>query len=321
MNVQPEYYDDMEFEDGGGYRYKQDGNINNNNISRKNDNIHGVNIGTGAPTGTQTNTQTQTQTRTHSTDVFNNTSNNNNNYANYNNNSSAIRGDMTLNTLDFGVVARQIMLERWERQQALQRQMELQIQQEMRYEQERQRIEARLERKRRESKLLCYCLPYKLVGFFLCIAMGLCVGNALTPFLIWKTHYYKNNNSRYPNALNFMFSQTIGIYLFSTIIFLSKGLYTRLLHDKLKRPVMRPAIVSGIIWAVGFGGQLFAVSHLPYSVGYPICVIGPVLVSTLWSLAIFREIKGRHNISVLGVSILFSLLGILMLALSVGSSN
>ena len=178
-----------------------------------------------------------------------------------------------------------------------------------------------MERKRRESRYLCFCLPYKLVGFVLCIAMGLCVGNALTPFLIWKTKFIKSNDGMKPDALDFMFSQTIGIYLFSTIIFLTKGLYSRLLHDKLKRPVMRPAIVSGIIWAMGFGGQLYAVTNLPYSVGYPICAIGPVLISTLWSLVVFREIKGRHNISVLGVSILFSLLGILMLALSVGDSD
>ena len=80
---------------------------------------------------------------------------------------------------------------------------------------------------------------------------------------------------------------------------------------------VRPAFISGVVWGVGFGGQLFAVTDLPYSVGYPICSIGPVLISTLWSLLFFKEIKGQRNLKYLIVSIITMIAGIVMLGVSV----
>ena len=159
VNVQPEYDDEMEYDD-----MKNENEITFDNVSNVN-NVSNANDQAPVITNTyrrqrdsshkydksQTNTQTQTQTQTHTQTSTNRTNYNESRLNNYNYNNSNYNNayassryigsshrrehahehvsftNPCSNALDFGIVARQIMLERWERQQALQRQMELQI--------------------------------------------------------------------------------------------------------------------------------------------------------------------------------------------------
>ncbi|CAH0479549.1 unnamed protein product [Peronospora belbahrii] len=110
----------------------------------------------------------------------------------------------------------------------------------------------------------------------------------------------------------------LGIYLTSTIIFLLYSLFHRfVLKRSMPRSVMRPAYICGVLWGIGLCGQLYAIGALGFDQIFPICSIGPAMVSMLWSAGYFKEIQGKKNLYTLALGTVLVLIGTGLRAISV----
>jgi glucose uptake protein GlcU len=70
------------------------------------------------------------------------------------------------------------------------------------------------------------------------------------------------------------------------------------------------------MWGIAQCGLMSATQILGYTVGFPIGSAGPILVSSLWSVIYFREIRGTRNLLILTVTFALLLTGMILLALS-----
>ncbi|KAJ5072995.1 hypothetical protein M0811_09209 [Anaeramoeba ignava] len=114
-----------------------------------------------------------------------------------------------------------------------------------------------------------------LIGVILAIIVGIFTGVNLIPMMIW--------SGDHPNAghFDFVFSHFTGIFL------------------------------SGVLWAIACISWFVSTRILGFAVGYPIVCIGPILITSLWSIFYFREIKGKKNFL-----IFFSSFGLFIIAVT-----
>ncbi|POM72869.1 Hypothetical protein PHPALM_10355, partial [Phytophthora palmivora] len=153
----------------------------------------------------------------------------------------------------------------------------------------------------------------KAFGMAIALLVGAFLSCCLVPFVNWKDRCHPSDPALSSpivetcNPLNFVFSQCLGIYLTSTIVFLLYSLFHRfVLKRSMPRSVMRPAYVCGILWGIGLCGQLYAIGALGFDQIFPICSIGPAMVSMLWSACYFKEIQGKKNLQSLAIGTMFS---------------
>ena len=147
--------------------------------------------------------------------------------------------------------------------------------------------------------------------------MGCLVGNSLTPYVVWKSDRIDHGKTVRP--LDFVFSQCVGIYISSTIVFVLKGLTVSIRKRPLYKVAVRPAFISGVIWALGLVSQLIAATELPYAAAYPLTSIGPVFVSTIWSVCVYKELEGQgsKNYKFLALALSSMVIGIVLMSYSV----
>ncbi|EQC38789.1 hypothetical protein SDRG_03748 [Saprolegnia diclina VS20] len=137
----------------------------------------------------------------------------------------------------------------------------------------------------------------RVVGIALALFVGCLLGNCLTPYVLWQQAC--NQAGKDCDPLNFLFSQCMGIYITSTIAFLLYSTVHRIRKRRMPRSALRPAYVSGLLWATGLAGQLLSAGNLGFDLVYPLTAIGPAMVSMLWSAVYFKEIEGRRNMCIL----------------------
>jgi glucose uptake protein GlcU len=148
-----------------------------------------------------------------------------------------------------------------------------------------------------------------IVGLLLAVASGLLYGVNMVPMSLWV-----QKQAQKPGALDFVLSHFIGIYLFSTVVFL--------VYCVVKRPPqvfpqsILPSYISGAMWGIAQCGLMMATQILGYTIGFPIGSAGPLIVSSLWSVLYFHEIRGRKNLSLLAGSFVCLGVGITLLSLS-----
>lgn len=156
----------------------------------------------------------------------------------------------------------------------------------------------------------------KAFGMVIALLVGAFLSCCLVPFVNWKERCRPSDPALSSpivetcNPLNFVFSQCLGIYLTSTIIFLLYSLFHRfVLKRSMPRSVMRPAYICGVLWGIGLCGQLYAIGALGFDQIFPICSIGPAMVSMLWSAGYFKEIQGTKNLNTLALGTVLVLIG------------
>lgn len=158
----------------------------------------------------------------------------------------------------------------------------------------------------------------KIVGCTLASFAGLFYGLMFVPDQYIRDHKVEYSLHGKPppnNGLYYINSQYSGILLSSLAYFVIYAIFKR------NRPWMNPSIalpamVSGVMWAVANIGFIVAISALKGAVAYPIVNVLPGIVSSLWSLFLFREIQGRNNYIFLAIGMLFRILAALLSGLS-----
>ncbi|EGG13892.1 transmembrane protein [Cavenderia fasciculata] len=152
--------------------------------------------------------------------------------------------------------------------------------------------------------------PYnKIFGVMLSVFSGVLYGVNMVPMQLWKQQQPSD-----VNPLSFIFCHFSGIFLFNTAVFF--------VYSIIKRPpqvfpqTMLPSFISGVLWGVANCGLMVATQILGYTIGFPIGSSGPMVVSSLWSVLLFKEIQGTKNLLILLISFIFLGAGITCLSLS-----
>ncbi|KAN0055796.1 hypothetical protein ACTA71_011683 [Dictyostelium dimigraforme] len=147
-----------------------------------------------------------------------------------------------------------------------------------------------------------------ITGISMSIACGVLLGVNMIPMQLWKQGH--------PEASPFdiIFSQFAGVFLFNAFIFMFYAMVKR--SPQIYPKTIFPSFVSGVMWGIANCGLMVSTQNLGYTVGYPISCSGPMIISSLWSVFYFHEIKGIKNLLILCVSFLFLISGIILLAFS-----
>ncbi|CAE7567340.1 tmem144A, partial [Symbiodinium sp. KB8] len=132
-----------------------------------------------------------------------------------------------------------------------------------------------------------------LKGWLLSLVTGLVLSLQYEPMLPWKQSLEARGFK--PSGVDYAFSNCLGIFLCSTAYLLIAGGWKRLTRQPLQKPVLRPALLAGVMWTLASYFQLYAMTQLPYAVAYCLIVGGGLAVSLLWGTLLFGEAEGLHN--------------------------
>ncbi|KAM9991620.1 hypothetical protein ACTFIZ_005023 [Dictyostelium cf. discoideum] len=148
----------------------------------------------------------------------------------------------------------------------------------------------------------------KVAGISMSIICGVLLGVNMIPMQLWKQNH--------PEASPFdiIFSQFAGVFLFNAFTFMFYAMIKK--SPQIYPKTVFPSFVSGVMWGIANCGLMISTQNLGYTVGYPISCSGPMIISSLWSVFYFHEIKGTKNLLILCGSFLFLISGIILLAFS-----
>uniref|UniRef100_A0A914PSN6 Uncharacterized protein n=1 Tax=Panagrolaimus davidi TaxID=227884 RepID=A0A914PSN6_9BILA len=158
---------------------------------------------------------------------------------------------------------------------------------------------------------------FKAAGIFMAIISGACFGMNILPVI-----HVQDNHKVYPDApqegLPYVFSHFSGAFITSTIGFLTYTVFKSCRKSTLQinPKVTIPALVSGLLWAIGQALLINSTSILSASITYPISAMLPGCVAAIWSILYFREIETGKSLALLLVAILITLCGAICIGVS-----
>jgi glucose uptake protein GlcU len=115
---------------------------------------------------------------------------------------------------------------------------------------------------------------------------------------------------------SFIFAQALGIWMVSTTLYLGYASTRKVLsYASPPHTCIRPAFLSGLIWAAGFVCMCFSIDGLGFTAGFTYSSVVPVIVSSLLSVFWFHEIQGTLQLSMFGACFLIQSLGVCLIAL------
>jgi len=124
------------------------------------------------------------------------------------------------------------------------------------------------------------------------------------------------NTSSTNMALRFIFSQYVGIFGMSLIALIFYLIATCNKPKELPTKVFGPSILSGMVWALGAMGSIFATDGLGLSVGYPLTMNGAFLVNVSLTFFVYREIQGTRNVIMFLIAGVLNILSVICLSFS-----
>eukprot|EP00913_Durusdinium_trenchii_P030798 g28844.t1 len=154
----------------------------------------------------------------------------------------------------------------------------------------------------------------KVLGVVLAILAGVLCGVNGVPATLWEAWASMDGpaSPQHPEADAFSVAlpQCLGIWVCSSGILI---VYSSLAVVKLKKSVIGPAYGSGCIWGIGFACMMKGIANLGYSVGYTLDAVGPILVSSLLSVFVFKEITNRKPLMIYFGAFTLQLVGVLLI--------
>lgn len=142
----------------------------------------------------------------------------------------------------------------------------------------------------------------RLIGCGLAALAGVFYGLMFIPdqYIRDNRHKFSLRGENAPNnGLHYINSQYSGILLSSAFYFIIYAFFKRN-KPSINPSICIPATISGAMWGIANIGFIVAISTLKNAVAYPIVSVLPGVVTSLWSLFLFREIQGRNNYILLG---------------------
>lgn len=132
--------------------------------------------------------------------------------------------------------------------------------------------------------------PSRVKGILAAIFAGTCYGLNFLPSTLIQDHVIGASK----NGLDYVFNQFCGILAASIVYFL---VYCAATGNKpfVNPQIILPGFLSGVMWATAQAGWFVANVDIGYSAAFPIIIIGPGVVGSMWSVFLFKEIRGRRN--------------------------
>eukprot|EP00929_Paragymnodinium_shiwhaense_P063734 TRINITY_DN31870_c0_g1_i1.p1 TRINITY_DN31870_c0_g1~~TRINITY_DN31870_c0_g1_i1.p1 ORF type:complete len:439 (-),score=68.62 TRINITY_DN31870_c0_g1_i1:233-1549(-) len=158
-------------------------------------------------------------------------------------------------------------------------------------------------------------LSVKFLGVLLALVAGGLAGIQSVPAVLY--------NQKRPDAspMAAVFPQCLGTYIAASLIYVVYSCAAKLSGRSVPHSNIRPAYLSGCIWAAGFTGMVSGISALGFSLGYMLDAVGPIMVASLLSIFVFREIVGFKQIAIYSAAFSLQLVGVgIMTAFSEHSS-
>mmetsp|Transcript_18916 Transcript_18916/g.35685 ORF Transcript_18916/g.35685 Transcript_18916/m.35685 type:complete len:378 (-) Transcript_18916:241-1374(-) len=141
----------------------------------------------------------------------------------------------------------------------------------------------------------------RLWGIIFALCAGFFFGNNFDPPTYIQQHNCDDGNKcmeMYRGAssdpLDYVFAHFCGILLMAFLIFFTYTVVKRN-NPWVSPQICFPAYLSGMMWALGQVGWFMANSSLGYTVAFPLAVIGPGIIGSMWSVFVFKEIRGLKN--------------------------
>lgn len=146
---------------------------------------------------------------------------------------------------------------------------------------------------------------------FLGIALALFAGGLAGVQSVPATLY----NQRHPeaSATVVIFPQCLGIYICSSFIYLFYAAVARASGWSIPHSAIRPPYFSGCIWAVGFSFMIVGISVLGFSIGYTLDAVGPIVVASMLSIFVFKEIRKPRQLMLYWGSFTLQFAGVLLM--------
>eukprot|EP00931_Biecheleriopsis_adriatica_P027709 TRINITY_DN16617_c0_g1_i3.p1 TRINITY_DN16617_c0_g1~~TRINITY_DN16617_c0_g1_i3.p1 ORF type:complete len:469 (+),score=68.18 TRINITY_DN16617_c0_g1_i3:55-1461(+) len=151
-------------------------------------------------------------------------------------------------------------------------------------------------------------LGRKLMGVLLALISGGLAGVQSVPATLY------NQRHKGGNATDVVFPQCLGIYVCSSAIYLLYAAIAKLSGWRVPHSAIRPAYVSGCLWAAGFAFMVSGISVLGFSVGYTLDAVGPIVVASFLSVFMFKEITDRKQLMLYGLAFGLQLVGVVIMS-------
>uniref|UniRef100_A0A1I8I332 Transmembrane protein 144 n=1 Tax=Macrostomum lignano TaxID=282301 RepID=A0A1I8I332_9PLAT len=154
-------------------------------------------------------------------------------------------------------------------------------------------------------------LRRRIFGVTLSVLIGPMFGVGFVPTYYVQAHVPGASK----NGLDYVFAHFTGIFCASSVFLI---LYTVVTGNRPSGSprIILPAIVSGMMWGVAGASWFLANQVLSESISYPIISSAPAIVAALWSVCVFREIRGARNLVILCIAICMCTAGSIMNGLS-----
>jgi hypothetical protein len=154
-------------------------------------------------------------------------------------------------------------------------------------------------------------------GILLAVLAGVIYGFQFLPEAIYMQQ--PDHGGSAIKQMRFFFSQYVGTFLMSTLAYAGYAAQrgcARKPPAEVPLTAMLPSILSGVVWAFGGAGAMFATDGLGYSVGFPLVLNGSFLVNVLWSVLYFKEIRGRRDLTLFAAAAGLTVIGSILIAVS-----
>mmetsp|Transcript_34593 Transcript_34593/g.80713 ORF Transcript_34593/g.80713 Transcript_34593/m.80713 type:complete len:336 (-) Transcript_34593:225-1232(-) len=127
-------------------------------------------------------------------------------------------------------------------------------------------------------------------GVLASLVAGTCYGLNFLPSTWIQNHVAGASQ----DGLDYVFNQFCGIMAASIVYFL---MYCGWKNNRpqINPEIMLPGFISGVMWAIAQSCWFVANVDLGYAAAFPIILIGPGLVGSLWSVFLFKDICGLRN--------------------------
>jgi len=150
----------------------------------------------------------------------------------------------------------------------------------------------------------------RAAGVVLVAVAGFLNSLSAMPFSWWST---KNPTA---HKGSFIFAQSLGIWMVSTTLYLSYASTRKVLsYASPPHTCIRPAFLSGLLWAAGFVCMCLSIDGLGFTAGFTYSSVVPVIVSSALSVFWFREIQGKVQLSLFGFCFVIQSFGVCLIAL------
>jgi len=150
----------------------------------------------------------------------------------------------------------------------------------------------------------------RAAGIVLVAVAGFLNSLSAMPFNWWST---KNPTA---HKGSFIFAQSLGIWMVSTTLYISYASTRKVLsYASPPHTCIRPAFLSGLLWASGFVCMCLSIDGLGFTAGFTYSSVVPVIVSSLLSVFWFREIQGSVQLAMFGGCFVIQSLGVCLIAL------